>query len=230
MKYIKILFLLCLLSIFFPRLIEAQINERCDNRYVTLVNPVRGRDLWLDKSTKPLFDQYSLIEKHKFSVTWLMQYDVLVDSEIIELTDDFDERQEFGLFLEVSPKFAQDARVLYPHAVAWNDPNAIFLSGYAQSERKRLIDTLFDKFNEMYGYYPKSVGAWWIDSYSLSYMDEKYGIDTVLIVADQKTTDDYGVWGQWWGVPYRPRNENILIPADSPANASGFFVIQWAQR
>jgi hypothetical protein len=44
-------------------------------------------------------------------------------------------------------------------------------------------------------------------------------------VADQKTTDNYGIWGQWWGYPYYPANDNILIPGNSK-----ILVIQWALR
>jgi hypothetical protein len=202
----------------------------CKNRYVTLVNPVRGRDLWVDKTLNPITEQYSLIKSYNFPATWLIQYDVLKDSDVINKIQQFDNKQELGVFLEISPTLANDARVVYPHAVAWDDPNAIFLSGYKQSERRLLIDKLFTEFEIIFGNYPKSVGAWWIDSYSLEYMDKRFDIDTVLIVADQKTTDDYGVWGQWWGVPYRPTKENLLIPADSIKNAADYIVIQWAQR
>jgi hypothetical protein len=87
---------------------------------------------------------------------------------------DFNEGQELGLFLEVSPKLATDARVIYPNQRPWSDPSVIFLSGYKQSERKRLIDKLFGAFKEKHGYYPKAVGAWWIDSYSLNYLKEEY--------------------------------------------------------
>lgn len=202
----------------------------CDNRFATLVNPVRGRDLWIDKNINFLKDQYSLVRKYNFPTTWLLQYDALEDEEIFNVIKQFDSSQEIGVFLEISPLLAEKARVIYPNGVSWFSPQAVFLSGYPQSDRRRLIDKLFLEFKLKFGFYPKSVGAWWIDSYSLNYMKDKYGIKSAMIVADQKTTDNYGVWGQWWGVPYYPSKANVLIPASSLNNKLDVVVIQWAQR
>ena len=194
------------------------VSTNCNNRFVTLVNPVRGRDLWKDKSLNPIQDQYTTISVYKFPATWLLQYDVLKDAKVLEEIKKFDDSSELGVLLEVSQSSAEAARVIYPHAVPWFNPNAVFLSGYSQSDRRMLIDKLFTDFRESFGYYPKSVGAWWIDSYSLNYLKEKYGIKAAMIVADQKTTDSYGIWGQWWGVPYYPSKVNILTPATSLEN------------
>lgn len=214
-----------------PVKVFAQEKIDCQNRYLTLINPVRGRNLWLDNSLKPLEDQYGVVTNYNFSATWLLQYDALVDKKVTGFVkDNFSNNQEIGLFLEVSPDFAQSARVVYPHLVAWFDPQAVFLSGYTQGERRRLIDTAFAKFKEVLGDYPVSVGAWWVDSYSLEYLKNKYDVKTVLIVADQKTTDDYGVWGQWWGVPYYPSRANILTPAQSEKTKQDVVILQWAQR
>jgi len=209
----------------------AQGEFSCPNRYLVLVNPVRGRTLWLDQSLKPLEDQYREVTKYNFAATWLFQYDILNDKEIISFVKkNFSENQEVGLFLEVSPDFALASRVVYPSLVAWYEPKAVFLSGYSQSERRRLIDTAFNNFKEVFGNYPLSVGAWWIDSYSLNYMKKKYGIKAVLIVANQLKTDNYSIWGHWWGVPYYPSRANILVPASNEETKLDVVVLQWAQR
>lgn len=205
-------------------------ETQCDNRYVTLVNPVRGRDLWIDKTINPLRKQYDLIKQYNFPATWLLQYDVLSDKDLLDEINKFDGNQEKGVFLEVSKIFAEAARIIYPHDVPWYSPKAVFLSAYTQSDRRKLIDKLLKTFKDHFGYYPKSIGAWWIDSYSLKYLKEKYKITSALIVADQKTTDNYGVWGQWWGVPYYPSKANILTPASNLKNRQDVVVIQWAQR
>lgn len=201
----------------------------CKDRYATLVNPVRGRDLWYDKSLNPILDQYNLIENNGFSATWLVQDGVLKDTELLTSIRSFNPKQEIGGLLEISKDLADRAKVIYPYDAPWFSPRAVFLSGYSQSDRKRLIDTFFKKFKKSFGYFPRSVGAWWIDSYSLSYMRNKYHIVSAMIVADQKTTDNYGVWGQWWGVPYYPAKANILVPADIN-DQKDVVIIQWAQR
>src|SRR4030065_2946232 len=229
-RNILFVFLLFISIFFVGTLVHAEKVYGCNERYLNLVNPVRGRDLWLDKSLKPINEQYQAINSYGFSASWLLQYDTLIDNELIVEIKKFDNRQELGVFLEVSPSLAQDSRVIYPHSVAWCYPNAIFLSGYSQSERKDLINRLFDKFKSNFGHYPKSVGTWWVDSYSLEYMVKKYGVKTAMIVADQRTTDDYGIWGQWWGIPYYPTKANILIPASNSKNIQSVAVIQWAMR
>ena len=202
----------------------------CNDRYATIVNPIRSRNLWIDKSLEPLRDQYELVNKYNFPATWLIQFDVLKDKEVLDEIRKFDVNQEMGVLLEVSEKLSEQARVVYPHGTYWYNPKVVFLSGYPQSDRIKIIDKLFDDFKKEFGYYPKSVGAWWIDSYALKYMRNKYGITTAMIVADQKTTDNYGVWGQWWGVPYYPDKDNILTPASNLENKENIVVIQWAQR
>ncbi len=215
--------------IFFPGKIYAYTQD-CGDRYLTLINPVRGRAFWRDQSLKPISDQYNLISQYNFSATWLVQFDALQDKELVEYIKSFNDSQDMGLFLEISPNLAEKARVIYQYDAAWSEPQAIFLSGYSQSERIRLIDTLVKDFRENLGYYPKAVGAWWIDSYSINYLKEKYDIKAALIVADQKSTDRYGVWGQWWGYPYYPSKANILTPADNLKDKQDIVILQWAQR
>jgi hypothetical protein len=228
-KIFIIIFLYLSVLVFVPK-VFAEGTTGCGNRYLTLVNPVRGRGLWFDQSLKPIQDQYLAISGRQFPASWLLQYDVLKDKDLIGEIKNFNRDQEIGVFLEVSSSFAKDARVVYPYNSAWSEPQAIFLSGYSQSERRRLIDKLFEEFKKEFNFYPKSIGAWWIDSYSLNYLKDKYHIKAAMIVADQKTTDNYGVWGQWWGVPYFPSKANILTPANNLNNKQDVVVIQWAQR
>lgn len=209
--------------------VSADDISSCSNRYLTLVNPVRGRNLWQSQDLGAIVDQKISASKYGFPITWLLQYDVLNDKEFLEKINGFGNEDEKGLFLEVSKDFADYSGVKYSEDTKWSNPGKIFLSAYSQSERRLLIDSIYHKFKESFGYYPKSVGAWWIDSYSLNYIKNKYGLSAVLIVADQKSTDSYGVWGQWWGTPYYPSTENVLVPGNLE-NKLDSVVIQWAQR
>lgn len=223
---ILIFFVILLL---FPTATFAQ-NISCDNRYLTIINPIRGRELWFDKSVKPLEDQSRIIKEGGLVATWLLQYDTLSDVELTNVLSKLKNPDEIGVFLEVSRGLAEDADVVYPYDAPWFSPKVIFFSAYSQSERVRMADQLFLKFKDRYGHIPTSVGAWWVDSYTLNYLKQKYGVKAVLIVADQKTTDNYGVWGGWWGVPYVPSKANILTPASTKENKQDLVVVQWAQR
>lgn len=200
---------------------KIQANEK----YATIVNPVRSRDLWKNQTLKPLDDQYQIINNLNLKATWLIQDDVINDQELIKKIKEFNQDQELGLFLEVSQNLTKKARVYYPTQTVWYSPKAVFLSAYSLNDRKKIIDRMVTDFKTTFGFLPKSAGAWWIDSWSQQYLEKKYHITTVMIVADQKTTDKYGVWGQWWGYPYHPSPDNILVPGNSKT-----VVIQWAQR
>ena len=232
-KKVKVIFWVFLALLLFPARAQATspaATNDCGERYLTVVNPVRGRTLWADKSLNPIKDQYGVLAARLIPATWLLQYDALKDSEILGVVKGFNESQEIGLFMEVSPKLTNDSKVIYPFAAAWDDPHAVFLSGYSQSERKKLINRTFNEFKKRFGRYPSTVGAWWIDSYSLNYMFNKYAVRSVMIVANQKTTDDYGVWGQWWGGAYYPSRANTLVPANTLSNKLDVVVVQWALR
>lgn len=194
-------------------------------KYVTIVNPIRSRELWKDKSLKPLSDQYKIIEKRELKATWLLQDDVLEDREVMAEIKNFNKDQEVGVFLEISKDLALKSRIYFEEERPWHDPGVIFLSAYTRKERGKLIDKIMEDFKKEFGHWPESVGAWWIDSFSLNYMVQKYQIKSALIVTDQKTTDHYGVWGQWWGYPYFPNKDNILMPGKLPV-----LIIQWALR
>lgn len=218
----KKIFQICLLFLFFVSFLKPiQANEK----YVTLVNPIRSRNLWRDKSIEHLVNQYQSITNHQFKATWLIQSDVFQDTELVNQIQKFNQDQELGIFLEVSPDLATRSRVYYPTETPWYSPKAVFLSSYQPFDRKKIIDQIVVDFKNTFGYLPKSAGAWWIDSWSQQYLENKYQIKNLMIVADQKTTDNYGVWGQWWGYPYIPSAKNILVPGNSKT-----VVTQWAQR
>lgn len=211
------------------------------NSFVTVVNPVRGQDFWEEKGQTPLTSvkgQLQILESLSIPATWLVRFDVLRDGQAVDSLRD--ESFEKGLFLEVTASWADESKVAYNNFVvessayrqslSWHKAGSAFLTGYSPKEREKLIDTAFEKFKQTFGYYPTSVGAWWVDSYSLEYMQQKYGILAALIVADQYSTDGYQIWGQYWSTPYYPSKRNALMPAQSQEMKIPVVVTQWAAR
>jgi hypothetical protein len=199
--------------------------------FVTVVNPIRGNDFWDLNNQKPVdsvVGQLVLLKQNNINPTWLIRFDALADKEIIDLLKKED--QEKGLFLEVTTSWTTASSVRYHSSSVWHNAASAFLTGYTQEDRVKLIDSAFERFKNVFGFYPRSVGAWWIDSYSLSYMKDKYGVNAALIVADQYTTDNYQIWGQYWAMPYYPYNKNTLIPAQKLNEKLEVVVMQWAAR
>jgi hypothetical protein len=230
-KIIKLLIALISLVVF--SFLFSQNSLALENSFVNIVNPVRGRDFWGLKEQEPLTavkEQLKVIQENNFAATWLLRPDAIFDSQIVDYFKSFPANQELGLFLEVTPTWATQAKVDYHQDVLWHYANSVFLSGYTLEERKRLIDAAFKEFKNIFGNYPQSVGAWHIDAKSLEYMEKKYAITGALICADQFLTDNYQIWGGWWGVPYYPSRFNVLIPAQSKRNKLQVVIFQWAAR
>lgn len=203
-----------------------------ENSFTSIVNPVRGADFWELKNQtveEAFLGEATILDKYKASATWLLRFDAFDNPKII---DSLKSRSsdEIGLFLEITPTWTKTSGVNYRASNSWHNAGSAFLSGYELAEREKLIDSAFEKFKNVFGNYPKTVGAWWVDANSISYMYEKYGIDSALIVADQYTTDNYQIWGQFWSTPYYPAKNNALHPAQSINNRIPVVMIQWAAR
>lgn len=221
----KIVFCVLLLLLFFiPKNTFAASNE-----FVTIVNPVRISS-YTKNPKASVTSQYEIVRKFSLPATWLLTYDVLESKELLNVFNLMDERQEFGIFLEITPKLAKEAGISYHETGFWHHATSVFLSGYTQEERKQFIDAVFGKFKEEFGYLPSSVGSWWTDAYSLAYMKEKYGITANLGLADQYSTDGYQVWGGFWQAPFYPSKFHAGVPAESQEVKLDIVTIQWASR
>ncbi len=226
----KITFLLSffLLPLFFTRTILAQ-----ENKFVVNINPVRGLDFWSAPNQTPndfVIFQKKLAGNYKYNLTWLLRPDYfLKNSNNIFLNNRFD-NDDIGIFLEVTPSWTNRSNIEYNSRLTWYHPHNIFLSGYNPKDRLILLDDAFNDFKKIFGYYPKSVGAWHIDAYSAQYLVDKYQVSNFLICADQSSTDHYSIWGTWWRVPFYPSKNNLLVPAQNHQNKLNALVLFWAAR
>lgn len=201
-------------------------------KQVTIVNPIRGDDFWDHQHglLETPRSQYEIISKNNLAATWLIRFDALINQDVVNFLKTFNDQQEIGLFLEITPTLTKEAGVKYHQTKNWHEASSVLIIGYEVNDRKKLIDASFKKYMEIFGRYPKSVGAWWIDGGSLEYIREKYGIQANLDVADQFSTDGYQVWGQYWAVPFYPSRLNALMPAQSNQQKIGTVSVQWAIR
>ena len=217
------------LVISLPQPISAALNQK--TKTITIVNPIRGRGLWRQPDITPFEKQYQVVKDRQLPATWLVQYDALLDSEVVELLRSFGSDQEIGLFLEVSEKLASDVGVAYKIASGdWARPDKVYLSGYRLLDRKKMIDRLVSEFRQKLGFAPTVAGAWHVDPASLNYLKKKHELVATVGVADQFDTDANRQWGQYWGYPYYPSKFNALKPAQTLAEKLDVVKIQWAQR
>lgn len=184
---------------------------------VNIINFIRGTEprLVINLYT-PVIKQLELIEKNNLKATFLLQYDALLDNKYIELMNKYKDRIEVGFWFEVVEQMADKVGVKWNGRWSWDWHSDVgFLCGYMPEERKRLIDVSMEYFKEIFGYYPKSVGSWHIDSISLQYMGEKYGISASCNCKEQYGTDGYTLWGGYYNGAYYPSKLNMLSPAQT---------------
>ncbi len=182
--------------------------------FIRAVEPRRPMDLY-----RPVAEQVRLMRELNLRGTFLLQYDALIQPQYTELLKSCDPKQfEIGVWFEMNEPHVTDAGLPWRGKYSW-DWHAYcgFSVGYTKEEREKLIDTLFTKFKDIFGYYPRVLGSWFYDSHSIRYASEKYGLDAICNCKEQFGTDGYTLWGGYYGQGYYPSRKNVFIPAKSVA-------------
>ena len=192
---------------------------KTENRVVNIVNFIRGcepRDASVDL-LGTVKEEIKLNKEFGFDNTFLIQYNALINPDYSSLLiSEKDDKTEIGCWLEMCEQLSTDAGIAWRGKYEWDwRVNPGFLPAYTQTERERIIDTYFKKFKEIFGEYPKSVGCWLIDSYSMEYMSKNYDIDAFCICREQYGTDGYTLWGGYYNGAYYPSKKNMILPAQT---------------
>jgi hypothetical protein len=125
---------------------------------------------------------------------------------------------ELGAFLEITPSLARTSGVVYTGDESnWYKAEHAYLMGYEPADRIKLIDTYMAEFKKVFGYYPRTTTAWMIDTPSLKYLSEKYGVKVHELTREQWGTDSYSLYGGPPHYPYYPSQNWAMIPRDPRA-------------
>lgn len=226
MKYLQFIsiflfiFTSCIKDVFCQE--SVQVSNEKSPRIINIINFIRQNDYRLNNSEELLFntvqEQIKLVNKYDFPATFLFQYDALIDPRYQELmkTQLNQERCEIGAWWEITQPHVEAAGIKWRGSHPWvSTANIAFTTGYTPREREKLVDVYMAKFREIYGRYPKSVGSWYIDSHTLAYMYDKYGIVASCNCKDQVGTDGYTLWGGYWNQAYYPSRNNAYMPAQT---------------
>lgn len=189
-------------------------------RTVNIVNFIRGCEPRCEDDsflTQTTMNQIRLVKEFGFSATWLVQHDAMDRPALVEfMKRELDASQEVGVWLEIVQGLVERAGLKWRGRHPWDwHPNVGFSIGYVPAERERLIDVLMVDFKECWGYYPASVGSWFIDAHTLAYLHGKYGIVASCNCREQFGTDGYGLWGGYWSGAYFPSRKNSLLPGQT---------------
>ena len=186
---------------------------------INIVNFIRGCEPRLTVDLlEPVLHQIELSEKFSLPTTFLFQYDSLIKEEFTNLFKDLDDKYEYGCWIEFNKPLIEKAGFPWKGVPEYDwdwHTNVGFTPGYTIPERKILVDIQFDKFKEIFGFYPKSIGSWVLDAWTINYCKEKYCIDACIICKDQYGTDGYTLWGGYYNQAYYPSKNNSYLPAQN---------------
>lgn len=194
-------------------------------RIVNIINFIRllePRDP-VNISEDVLFDavrqEADMLKEYQLPGTFLIQYDALIVPRYQQLLKEgLYEGSEVGAWWEITQPHVEAAGLKWRGRYPWDwHAHVGFSTGYTPEERELLVDIYMAKFKEIFGVYPRSVGAWYIDAHTLQYMHSRYGIVASCNCRDQYGTDGYTMWGGYWNQGYYPSRHNAYMPAQSAA-------------
>ncbi len=190
---------------------------------INIVNFIRGYNSeWqpFGETYLTVKNQIKLIDHYNFKATFLIQYDALTFKWYQELMPKLDkDRYEVGVWFEVHKSLCEACGIKWRGRRNWDGHvHCGFSMGYTNEEKEKLLDTLFEQFKSVMGYYPRVLGSWFFDTFTARYVSEKYGIDAFCNCKEQYGTDGYTLWGGYYGQAYYPSKKNMFIPAQNEEN------------
>ena len=161
-----------------------------------------------------------LVKQYGFPGTYALKYDALMDERYQELLKEYlDENDELGVWWEITEPLCRRAGVSFHDTrmeVEYDDRvDSAYSLGYTPDDRKKIVDAYMADFYAVFGKYPTNIGAWVLDSVTMGYAREKYGVDAACICRDQIATDGFTLWGGWPNGVYYPSRDNGFVPAQT---------------
>ncbi len=201
---------------------------------INIMNFVRDIDERLPAEADHLYKatkaELELVNEYGVENTFLLQYDALCDERYVKLFKEHTtEHTELGIWYEIVEPLTTACGMPYRSERGWKwDWHIIpgFSMAYTPEDREKLIDETMRKFKEVFGYYPKTVGSWLIDTHTMNYLNEHYELSAMSICRDQTNTDAYTLIGGYFNQGYYPSKKNIFTPAQSDDMRISFPILR----
>ncbi len=204
------------LILFMSPLYSAQAASQ-DIPQVLVISQVRGEECCGTGSIDALSSQVKALEQNNVAGYFALRYDVLQNKEYIDFfkktTAKDPDLIRLGLLLEVTPGLAEDAGVDYSAPKDnWYEAPFVYSIGYTDEENKKMMDHLFRKFHQSFGYYPAVTSSWMVETETLQYIHETYDVLVHQITKEQFGTDSYTLYGGPAHYPYPSSRRWAFIP------------------
>lgn len=164
--------------------------------------------------------QMILVGQYGFPATYALKYDALTEPRYQELIQTYaGENDEISAWWEITEELCRKAGVRFRGSAQTKEyderVNSAYSIGYEPGERMLLVDAYMDDFRNIFGYYPKTIGSWVLDTVTISHAAERYKVTGSAICRDQMGTDGFTLWGGFPNGIYYPGRKNENIPSDT---------------
>ena len=191
-----------------------------------------GRKALLTESLDIFKTQQSIAHKNGLKTTIQMTYASLFNDEAVELAKADHEKYGDEIALSLLGLPCTEFREKYK-----TKDFCIWM--FSMEDKKSIVDDVFGKFHDRFGFYPESTGSYYMDADLVNYIKEKYPMVKCAVATCWEegpkayhtcnnswyTFMDGGPWAPWI-----PSKQNVHAPAANEAEDSGIVAIPHLSR
>ena len=164
--------------------------------------------------------QIRLLKQYGLPSTYALKYDALMDPRYQQLLlSQVGPADEIAAWWEITEPLCRRAGVEFPRKQSDQFDERVdsaYSVGYDPDQRRALVDAYMQDFLQVFGFYPKTIGAWVLDPVTIAYAWERYEVMGAAICRDQMGTDGFTLWGGYPNGIYYPSRANEYLPAQTP--------------
>ena len=185
-----------------------------------------------DESLDIFLFQQATAHKYGLKTTIQITYASLFSDELIEIVKEHHEKygDEIGLSLLglPCPEFKKKYKT---------EDFCIWM--FSEAEKREIIDDVFSMFYEKFGFYPESTGSYFLDSFTINYIKEKYpSVKCAIATCFEEGPKAYHTCNNSWYTfmdggpwnPWIPSKINSHCPAMDSRDDSGIVAIPHLSR
>ncbi len=185
-----------------------------------------------DESLDIFLFQQATAHKYGLKTTIQITYASLFSDELIEIVKEHHEKygDEIGLSLLglPCPEFKKKYKT---------EDFCIWM--FSEKEKREIIDDVFSMFFEKFGFYPESTGSYFLDSFTINYIKEKYpSVKCAIATCFEEGPKAYHTCNNSWYTfmdggpwnPWIPSKINSHCPAMDSSDDAGIVAIPHLSR
>lgn len=182
-----------------------------------IINQVRGSECCGQGGVTELVDQIQLSQSVELPTYFALRYDALIDPRYRDLVVKASTADSItikpALLIEITPELAEATEVTYHGQLEnWYRASQVFTLGYEPDDRTKLLDTLMATYHDVFGTYPELTVGWMLDTDSLNYLRQNYGVQAHQITREQWGVDSYSLYGGPAHHPYLASKNWAFMP------------------